>query len=241
MAAPREPRRGNLAASASGRRRPRGSGRAGARAPGSLARVPARADAGRRDRSRRWRAPRTRPPDCRPRCAGARRPAVRARRSHEWSRAPPRSAAPLRWRGTSSWPRPRRSTVVRRRSRPPPTWLARRSPPGRSAPGPRGRAPRLPRSRSPGGPNRPPAWCRHVREHRPTGTTSPPPVSRGAAPARHARLPHADRRCARWLRRPPPSTDRPGSSRASCRRRCRRQRLTPSTAPASAARATPAL
>ena len=149
MAAPREPRQGNLAASASGPRRPRGSGRAGARARESPAHVPARADAGGRDRSRRWRAPRTHPLDCQPRCALARRPAARARRSHEWSRAPPRSAAPLRWRGTSSWPRPRRSTVVRTRSRPPPTRLARRSPPGRSAPGPRGRAPRLRRATPP--------------------------------------------------------------------------------------------
>ena len=243
MAAPPGPRRGNPATAAWWRRRPRGSGRAGSRALESPARVPARAGAGRRDSSRRRRAQRTHPPDCRRRCAFGHRPGVRAPRSHEWSRVPPRSAVLPRWRGTSSWPRVPQSTAARTRSPPPPTRLERRSPPGRSARGPRGRAPRSRRGRRLVSPSRRRTTCRrHARGDRPTATASRLQAWRGAAPARHARRPRAGRRCERWLRRPPLSTDRRGTPRASCRRtRRRRRRLPPSTARAPAPRAAQAL
>ena len=147
-----------------------------------------------------------------------RRPGARAPRSREWFRAPPRPAARPRWRGTSSWPRAPQSTGARTRNPPAPTRLARRSPPGRSARGPRGRPPRSPRARRPGGPSRRPTSCRRrARGDRPTGTASRPPVWRRAAPARPAPRRRADRRCARSLRRPPPSADRRGTPRASCR------------------------
>ena len=205
MGAPPGPRRVNQAAAATGPPRPRDTGRSGVRALESPAHVRVPAAGGRRGNSRRSRAPRTHPLARRPRCAPGHRPAVRAPRSREWFRGPPRPATRLRWRGTSSWPRAPQSTVARIRNPPAPTRLARRLPRARIAPGPRGRSPRSRSGRSPGCPSRPPTAChRRARADRLTDRVSPRQVSRRAAPVRHARRRRGDRRCRRWLRRPLP-------------------------------------